>query len=320
MWTALAALAAAVIGGIVTYAGTKKTNEVSKQISDENIAFQQEENAITRIREDTAHQRAASDLQAAGLSKTLAAGNPASAQSLTAPQANYSYENPLQKTMEKMNLKQAILDIESHQKDIQKQNAEIDSIKANTAATNLSNEVFMQRFTDEHNLNEAQVEVARTNVKLMESQERLNQISGDYKAREIEAQISNLMADTSYKNVSTSKASKEISKIVAETQKLSKEEEMLVEDIAYQKLKNYALSHDIAYAETTGLPVGSMPSGLLGSGLSTGMTLKNLVRNKLGLGNSFTFTPQIETFVNPFTGEQVNFSSEPYGLGAGHAW
>ena len=51
-----------------------------------NIDFQKRENRITRKREDNAVQRRAKDMEAAGLNKVLAAGDPASAQALQAPQ------------------------------------------------------------------------------------------------------------------------------------------------------------------------------------------------------------------------------------------
>lgn len=68
----------------------KMNADIARRMNDDNITFQQEENAITREREDTAVQRRAADLEAAGLSKTLAAGSAASAQGMTAPQRRES--------------------------------------------------------------------------------------------------------------------------------------------------------------------------------------------------------------------------------------
>lgn len=58
-----------------------------KQTNDLNYQRQLAENNLTREREDTAYRRAAQDMEAAGLSKTLAAGNPASSAAMTASQA-----------------------------------------------------------------------------------------------------------------------------------------------------------------------------------------------------------------------------------------
>lgn len=50
-----------------------------------NMAFQNQQNQITREREDTAVQRRAKDMEAAGFNPVLAAGNPAGAQALSLP-------------------------------------------------------------------------------------------------------------------------------------------------------------------------------------------------------------------------------------------
>lgn len=68
----------------------KLNADIARRMNDDNITFQQQENAITREREDNAVQRRAADLEAAGLSKTLAAGSAASAASLAAPQRRES--------------------------------------------------------------------------------------------------------------------------------------------------------------------------------------------------------------------------------------
>ena len=70
------------------------TNATNMAMNQANIAYQREtndlnyqrqlqENNLTRQREDTAYTRAASDLESAGLSKTLAAGEPASSNALS---------------------------------------------------------------------------------------------------------------------------------------------------------------------------------------------------------------------------------------------
>lgn len=80
------------------YALAERQNQMNMALNRENIAFQKRtndlnwqrqlaENNLTREREDTAYSRAARDMEAAGLSKTLAAGNPASSAAMTAAQA-----------------------------------------------------------------------------------------------------------------------------------------------------------------------------------------------------------------------------------------
>lgn len=67
----------------------ESTNATNMAMNTANIDFQKAENAIARQREDNAVQRRVNDLTAAGLSKTLAAGSPASANAMNAP--NYSF-------------------------------------------------------------------------------------------------------------------------------------------------------------------------------------------------------------------------------------
>lgn len=68
------------------------TNNANMLMNRENIEFQQAENEIARLREDNAVQRRASDLTAAGLSKTLAAGSPASANAMNAPNNQFAMQ------------------------------------------------------------------------------------------------------------------------------------------------------------------------------------------------------------------------------------
>lgn len=80
------------------YALAERQNQMNMALNRENISFQKRtndlnwqrqlaENNLARQREDTAYSRAARDMEAAGLSKTLAAGNPASSAAMTAAQA-----------------------------------------------------------------------------------------------------------------------------------------------------------------------------------------------------------------------------------------
>lgn len=60
-------------------AATASTNRTNRDIASANLDYQREYNEQIFAREDNAVQRRAADLEAAGLSKTLAAGSPAGA-------------------------------------------------------------------------------------------------------------------------------------------------------------------------------------------------------------------------------------------------
>lgn len=67
-----------------------ETNASNMAMNQANIEMQQKENEINRQREDDAIRRRANDLMGAGLSKTLAAGSPASANAMQAPQNTFA--------------------------------------------------------------------------------------------------------------------------------------------------------------------------------------------------------------------------------------
>lgn len=290
MWTALATIASALIGGLATWFGTRKTNQTSEDISNKNIEFQQQENDITRLREDNAVQRSAVDMQAAGLSKTLAAGNPASAASLTAPQDTRHYESPMQKAIEKMNLKQTIMDLRSQKADIEYKETQKKLIDAQTHAQELSNQTFMENFHNEQNQKLLNMDLARANIASYEASTKLNTILGDYKAQEIESEIAYRIAQTDLTNENINKVKEEIKTEIWSRYKLSKEAELVVQDVVNAKLKEQQMKHDLNYSQKYGLPVGKMPAG---SWISDAITLYNMLTNNNSRPNSFLFDPTV---------------------------
>lgn len=260
----LSTILGSVATGIGTFFGQNETNRVNQQIASQNIAFQERENEITRQREDNAVQRAAADMQAAGLSKTLAAGNPASAAALNAPQNNYQHQSPIGKAVEKMNLVNSYLSAKQTEAQIKSANSEAAYKDALTAGQEINNQTLADKNLAEIAYRTAQTETSKALMKQYEAYIRLANIEGDYKAEYLKEQINNLVADTKYKEMNRSKASHEIFEIVARTNKIGKESEMLVYDMIQRSLQIRTMQHDLSYARQHNLPVGNVGGSILG--------------------------------------------------------
>lgn len=85
-------------------------------------------NKIQMQREDNAVQRRAADLEAAGLSKTLAAGSPAG----TVPGHQAQMGSPMEKAMAAMNLRQAEADYSATRAGIETAKAQAENYRAHT--------------------------------------------------------------------------------------------------------------------------------------------------------------------------------------------
>lgn len=138
------------------YALAERQNQMNMALNRENIAFQKRtndlnwqrqlaENNLTRQREDTAYGRAARDMEAAGLSKTLAAGNPASSASMTAaqaqsPQNKFGYERATMQRYEQKAFKADAIKIDADILDSLQKIKNIQHIGAQTDFQNWKND------------------------------------------------------------------------------------------------------------------------------------------------------------------------------------
>lgn len=229
------------LGGILTNNANKKMTEQNiasvEKMNSQNIAFQQKENDITRLREDNAVFRRALDLQNSGLSKTLSAGSPASAQALTAPSTqapnySYKYENALLK----LQLADSIASYKLKQSEANKNNAQ-----ASTVAK--------------------QSELYDSQIGLNKVNERLTSIVGENKQREIDSQISyytQQIAESKSRvglnNEQILKLSYDITKTIAETEHLGYQSQMLLYQIVGQRLTNLTNSWNLSRNMVFGTP------------------------------------------------------------------
>ena len=250
-------------GNLISNANTNRTNlriarenlAMQKEINSQNIAFQQAENEITRQREDNAVQRAALDMERAGLSKTLAAGSPASSAALSAPQAQMTkldYQH--QRLMQGVDLANAFIGLK-------KGVAEVNKLDAETEGINTSNEYIADKAKSEVALNEARASDYEASVKL-------SSIYGENALKKIDAEIEHLRA-------STDLTYEQIAKSVAERNHIAKEDEYMIEIIARANVETRAMVHNLNFSEdanlrtTDSLPTMlSLPVGYFGKGLN----------------------------------------------------
>lgn len=141
------------------YALAERQNQMNMALNRENVAFQKRtndlnwqrqlaENNLTRAREDTAYSRAARDMEAAGLSKTLAAGNPASSASMTAaqaesPQNKFGYERATMQRYERKAFKADAIRIDADILGSLQKIKNLESMGAQTEFQNWKNDFVM---------------------------------------------------------------------------------------------------------------------------------------------------------------------------------
>lgn len=324
--------------GDTFFGGSHSTNEANMSMNQENIAFQKEENEITRLREDNAVQRAAADMTAAGLSKTLAAGHPASAQSLQAPSNTFeAQKNSAGLNMMNM-IKNLFFESEANDRANKLNNAQVDLVNAQAGAQNFANSVQEQTWENEQEYKKAITAQANSNTELNKSNKVIADITGDNLQKEIDSKIALNVANTveSYSrtalnNVNRRKADKEIHKISMEIYteylnqglikaKTDTEKEQLKLAIASATKCYYdteILKHNLNYAQKNGLPVGVVPNGLAGSIYNTGTAMLNWMSNYI---NSHYKGGAKSVFVPSFGFDgSVSMQEMPYG-GGGHAW
>lgn len=154
MWDFIASLFSPVsnfLSGLFTNKTNKQnvadTNAANMAMNSQNIQFQKEENEIARQREDNAVQRRASDLTAAGLSKTLAAGSPASANAMNAPNNTFE-QKAFQADSPRFDFDYGALKQNLANADAVKQNADTASRQADLEEKRLMFEI--QKWNEEH--------------------------------------------------------------------------------------------------------------------------------------------------------------------------
>lgn len=326
MWTAIASL----IGAGLAFAGgliaNKKNKEIAdqnvayqkeantqnvdmhKEVNSQNIAFQQQENEITRQREDTAVQRAAADMTAAGLSKTLAAGHPASASALTAPEASAPSVSPVnnsfkyESALQKMQIAQFLQDMAVKGEQLKQQkalnDANIEFTKAQTENMNNQNSVFMEQYQHKLELENSQIALNYANKDLTNAKTEFEKITNSKQADLIQSEINKNIAvyllnksQEKLTNKEIEKKCYEIANEIANYHVLTQKQKELVAEIAYKEMQTKVLKNDLDVAKKFGYPVGYMPSGWMGNAMTTGYGMGNYAQFKFPSSGNINFTP-----------------------------
>lgn len=241
-------------GGLLSFFGARRQSQTNQQIANQNLQVQQTENEITRAREDNAVQRAARDMELAGLSKTLAAGRPASAQALTAPKNEFQEQN----------FGQAALQGISQGAQVAQQIAQVQNTVANTQHTNLVNANYERKLNSDINVQESQ-------ARLYKAEAKLKEFEGEHQAEKFEKEMDNLIAKT-LRNIESALLSKKEREYVAQkvvndiirNERISSLTEKTLVDIAKVKLENDVLEHNLFIARASGTNVGEQPKTSVG--------------------------------------------------------
>jgi len=154
------------IGGALGFLGGGLTGGSQKNLSQENLDFQKHEAEIMRQREDTAVQRRAADMRAAGINPILAAGDAAQAQAAEVPQRQDYNAQALDKL--------AIM------QEFAKSSAETYLIKQQARAQQLDNDYNETIATDRVEAYRQEVKNRIQDAALKASQAEINRIEADY--------------------------------------------------------------------------------------------------------------------------------------------
>lgn len=259
-------------------------------------------------REDTAYQRAAADMEAAGLSKYQGV----SAASSSGPEKS----DPIQYVS-------ALLDLKAKQSQIKHVDAETADINVSTALKDNDLQTYKERFN-------ADMAEQYERILLTGAQRKLAETQGQFEAEKITAEIQEKLehaklfiqqqdlayqearnfernqkiqeqqvrktraeADISEKELENwdtrfheemRKLSQDISYSVAQENHLGKQDELLVQDLTYRILQTSVLQHDYTYSVTHGLRSGDSINRFLGFNLdSIGENAANISENLLSV-------------------------------------
>lgn len=228
---------------------------LTREINNSNLAFQAQENEITRQREDNAVQRAAADMQAAGLSKTLAAGSPASSTALSPATLQTPQVEALHNDFKHTNLDLDLLNTISTVANVNNINAQTEKTKAEARYIDLEKR-------SEAELKESQTKLNKANT---EAQEIYNKHADDIYTTQIAKGVSDVHLSESNIDYVRKNTDLLAEKIVSEQlgqENLSAQTKKLNIDYTKAKLDAMVIKYDLTLSMAQGQYYGGAQSGV----------------------------------------------------------
>lgn len=276
---ALIAGGAAIAGAIIASKGNSKsqqkanetnqqiasdTNAMNMQLNRENIAFQKEENAIARQREDTAYQRAVADAQKAGLSPLGV--TQAASSAMTAPSNQLGMQGASVAPVENgfsaagqalANGFQAYMNLRAQQVDMDYKNAMADNLRADTISKDIANSFDLQSMDDR---------LASLVLNLDEVTARIDNIKSG--TSHYEADTKRLLGEL---EIAQKKLNAQIANITANTENLHANTANSIANTIKTEIQTQMEQHNLLVAQKLGLPTGMIPSNPTQVGVMAGL-------------------------------------------------
>lgn len=312
---ALTAAVAALLGSALGFTGgifgnlinrsTARQNQTAVQnMNDRNIAFQQAENNITREREDNAYQRAVSDLHQAGLSATLAAGQPSSAQALQAPRVaattmDYRYDSALQK----MNLANTALNLYKLQSDIKTQEQLANYYNSMATGNNIDNSYKALQHETGLLASKARIELDHAYTEKSKADTELTKQQGEWYSRLVSSQIDNYTSSAAYnwQRAATDEKYRDliVKQTITEVQKASWyrwQSKEIVQKIVNLEVDEKIANYRLDYAKNNGkdfgynyaLKEGMLTTGALNAGTQTISNVLKFIGTGANISNGYS--------------------------------
>lgn len=226
----------------------------SNNIANQNLQYQKEYNQQVFERSDNAVQRAALDMERAGLSKTLAAGSPAAVGgNSAAPQKVDTSQIALQNA----------LNISNTMADINMKKAQIKQVNAQTDYQNTVTQNYEKQLETDLALKESETILNRTQNKIREIEAKYADKINFNQVQKLGYEVLNLYSNKNLTDKEIELKAEQIANTIQERQNLSQSEKNAVLEYARSLLEYYARARDLNINQRFGF-TSNGPSSIVG--------------------------------------------------------